>query len=515
MKNKIIIVAAVLLGVLLSANFAAAQSCPSLTSVDGTAVTFVGELTDTGGDSYTLAWFEYGKTRSYGQKTSEQTLTETGLYCTTVSNLSPCTTYNYRAVAKNTAGTSYGENKTFTTTCDSTTVSLKANGYDSSVTIPYNNSADLSWTSYNANYCSASGDWSGTKSLSGSQTTGALTSSKTYTIACTGPAGSISDSVTVNVSGQTYNSPSVNIRANGYDGYITIPYNDSVNLSWTSDNANYCYASGDWSGTKNLNSSQTTGTLTSSKTYTITCSGSGGSVSDSVTVNVSTQTYADFSVNKTVRNLSKGTFYLESVNAEPGEVLNFRIAVKAGSDPLYSLVVRDTLPSGLVYVGDLRVDNVLTSGNILTGLNIGSLSAYQEKVVTFRADVAGSESFTFGQTQLTNTASVTSGSVSRSNSVSSGSVSRSDIATVSVTRAVVAGAATAVSTGLTNNIFLDSFFLPLMISLLIVWLLKSRIIKFEEWLDLRKKEYQIYKSKKILQLKIAKIKTRELFQRII
>jgi uncharacterized repeat protein (TIGR01451 family) len=428
MKNNIIIVAAVLLGVLFSANFATAQSCPSLTSVDGTAVTFVGELTDTGGDSYTLAWFEYGKTKSYGQKTSEQNLTQTGLYCTTISNLSPCTTYNYRAVAKNTAGTSYGENKTFTTTCDSATVSLKANGYDGSVTIPYNNSADLSWTSYNANYCSASGDWSGTKSLSGSQTTG---------------------------------------------------------------------------------------TLTSSKTYTITCSGSGGSISDSVTVNVSAQTYADFSVNKTVRNLSKGTFYLESVNAEPGEVLNFRIAVKAGSDPLYNLVVKDTLPSGLVYVDDLRIDNVLTSGNILTGLNIGSLSAYQEKVITFRADVAGSDSFAFGQTQLTNTVSVTSGSLSRSDYVSSGAVSRSDIASVSVNKAAVAGAATAVSTGLTNNIFLDSFFLPLIISLLIVWLLKSRIIRFEEWLDLRKKDYQVYKSKKILQLKIAKIKTRELFQRII
>ena len=428
MKNNIIVIAAVLLGTLLSFNFASAQSCPSLTSVDGTAVNFVGELTDTGGDSYTITWFEYGKTKSYGQKTSEQTLTQTGLYCITVSNLSPCTIYNYRAVAKNTAGTSYGENKTFTTTCDSSAVSIRANGYDGYVTIPYNNSADLSWTSYNANYCYASGDWSGTKSLSGSQITGILTSSKTYTI---------------------------------------------------------------------------------------TCTGSGGSISDSVIVNVSGQTYADFSVYKTVRNLSKGTVYSDLAYADPGEVLNFRIAVKAGSNPLYNLVVRDTLPSGLVYIGDLRVDNILTSGNVLTGLNIGSLSAYQEKVVTFRADVAGSESFTFGQTQLTNTVSVTSGSISRSNSVSSGSISRSDIASVSVTRAAVAGAATAVSTGLTNNIFLDSFFLPLMISLLIIWLLKSRIIKFEEWLDLRKKEYQIYKSKKILQLKIAKIKTRELFQRII
>jgi len=201
MKNNIIVAAAVLLGVFLSFDFALA-SCPSLTSVDGTAVTFVGELTDTGGDSYTIAWFEYGKTKSYGQKTSEQTLTQTGLYCLSVSNLSSCTTYNYRAVAKNTAGTSYGENKTFTTTCDSASVNIRANGYDDSVTISYNNSANLTWTSYNADYCYASGDWSGTKSLSGSQSTGSLTSSKTYTITCTGSGGSVSDWVTVNVGSQ-------------------------------------------------------------------------------------------------------------------------------------------------------------------------------------------------------------------------------------------------------------------------------------------------------------------------
>jgi len=415
--TKTVIFSVILSAASMTAVYFALASCPSFTSVDGTTVTFVGELTDRVRDNYTIAWFEYGQTKSYGQKTSEQTLTQRGLYCFTVSNLSPCAIYNYRAVTKNTAGTSYSENKTFITTCNSTTVNIRANGYDSSVTIPYNNSADLSWTSYNTNYCYASGDWSGTKSLSGSQTTGSLTSSKTYTITCTGPSGSISDSVTVNVS---------------------------------------------------------------------------------------TQTYADFSVYETIRNLSDGTAFSDSIYADPNEVLNFRIVVKAGSDSLYNLVVRDTLPSGLVYIGDLRVDNILTSGNILTGLNIGSLSAYQEKTITFRADVAGSESFIFGQTQLTNTVSVTSGSISRS-----------DIASISVTKTAVAGAATAVSTGLTNNIFLDSFFLPLIISLLIIWFFKSRIIKFEEWLDLRKKEYQIYKSKKILQLKIVKIKTRELFQRII
>ncbi|MDI6916113.1 MAG: hypothetical protein QMC95_18210, partial [Desulfitobacteriaceae bacterium] len=69
---------------------------------------------------------------------------------------------------------------------------------------------------------------------------------------------------------------------------------------------------------------------------------------------------------------------------------------------------------------------------------------------------------------------------------------------------------TAVPTGLTNNLFLDSFFLPLIISLIIIFLFRSHLIKWEEWLDKRKKEYRNYKVKKLLQFKIAKIRLKGL-----
>jgi len=39
-----------------------------------------------------------------------------GIYCLTVSDLSPSTTYYYRAGARNAAGVSYGDVKSFTTT---------------------------------------------------------------------------------------------------------------------------------------------------------------------------------------------------------------------------------------------------------------------------------------------------------------------------------------------------------------------------------------------------------------
>ena len=394
--------------------FALAENCPSRTTVKGTMVTFVGELTDTGGDGASSVWFEYGRTTSYSDKTIKKDLSQPGFYCITVSGLLPSTTYNYRAAAKNSAGTAYGENMTFTTTEET----------------------------------------------------------------------------------------AVNIKANDSDGPITIPYNSSATLTWTSSNASSCYASGAWSGSKSISGSQSTGSLTSSKTYTITCEGPRGSDSDSVRINIESEVSSDFFVRKTVRNFSRGTSYDDLVQASPGEMLTFGVVIFAGKDPLYDVTVKDSLPAGLLYRGDLRVDNVLTSGDIFDGLNIGHIPAAGMKTVTFRADVAGEVSFSFGQTKLINSVEV-----------SSRNGSGSDTAEVIVSKTAVAGAATNVPTGWTNNLFLDSFFLPLSASLFVIWLLKARILRIEEWLDARNKKYQEYKSKKVLKLKIAKIKFREAINR--
>jgi hypothetical protein len=76
-------------------------------------------------------------------------------------------------------------------------VDIKANGSDGPININWNTSANLSWTSANVSSCNASGDWSGGKSLSGSESIGNLTNPRTYnyTLTCTG--GSASDNVQV------------------------------------------------------------------------------------------------------------------------------------------------------------------------------------------------------------------------------------------------------------------------------------------------------------------------------
>ena len=89
-----------------------------------------------------------------------------------------------------------------TQVCPAPTVDIKANNSNGPVTIPYNTATTLSWTSTNTTSCTASSTpsgWSGSKAITGSESTGNLTAQKTFTLSCTGLGGTISDSVTVNV----------------------------------------------------------------------------------------------------------------------------------------------------------------------------------------------------------------------------------------------------------------------------------------------------------------------------
>ncbi len=66
-------------------------------------------------------------------------------------------------------------------------------------TITAGQSATLSWSSTNTTSCTASGAWSGTLATSGSQSTGALSQTSTYNIACSGTGGTITATTAVTV----------------------------------------------------------------------------------------------------------------------------------------------------------------------------------------------------------------------------------------------------------------------------------------------------------------------------
>jgi len=143
-------------------------------------------------------------------------------------------------------------------------------------------SSTLSWTSTNATDCVASGDWSGSKLISGKEVVSLLQTS-TYRLTCTGQGGSGSDSVTITVTSPTFlPAPTVQISANP----VSITSGNSSTLSWTaSDGVSSCTASGAWEGFKVLSGSEPVSPPTTS-TYTLTCTGQGGSGSDSVTITV-------------------------------------------------------------------------------------------------------------------------------------------------------------------------------------------------------------------------------------
>jgi hypothetical protein len=71
----------------------------------------------------------------------------------------------------------------------------------------------LTWQSTDATSCSAAGAWSGAEPTSGSQTTGALTATSTYTLSCSGAAGTTLQSTTVAVTAATPGSATLNWSA--------------------------------------------------------------------------------------------------------------------------------------------------------------------------------------------------------------------------------------------------------------------------------------------------------------
>jgi len=81
--------------------------------------------------------------------------------------------------------------------------------------------------------------------------------------------------------------PSVNIAA----APISVPYNSSAVLHWTSSNANYCTASASpynyqWKSGVNLNGNKSINNLTKTTAFSITCTGHCGTTTDSATVYV-------------------------------------------------------------------------------------------------------------------------------------------------------------------------------------------------------------------------------------
>lgn len=309
----------------------------------------------------------------------------------------------------------------------------------------------------------------------------------------------LSVGLTANPSSSCYSLNNVNLTA-------------SVSGSATGQIVYYfdCTNNGSWEKTITDNSSSYTAynlcNYSSPGIYTakVRVDRQGLSSENTTQINTSYCTNNNLTVDNLVRNISDGTSLADSVSADPNDAVLFSIQVTAGNYSTPEVFVKDILPENIkVKSNSLKVDGNSVTGDIISGLNIGRFSANQSKTITFEADISSSDKFEFGENQMINSALAYTSQTSNS-----------DSAKVIVNKKSVLGAATGISTGLTNNIFLDSFLLPLMVALLAVWLFRSRIVFLQKWLDSRKKKYREYQTDKMLKLKIGQIKFREWFKKI-
>lgn len=140
-----------------------------------------------------------------------------------------------------------------------------------------------------ATYCSA--NWTSSTAISGSQVVTPTGNPQTYSITCYGAnnaSGFASISVPMVANSCVAPPASVDVKANGSDGPITVSSGNSATLSWSGANiSSPCSAW--WTSSTGTSGSNLISNIVSTTNFPISCppTAGGSDVSDSVTVNVS------------------------------------------------------------------------------------------------------------------------------------------------------------------------------------------------------------------------------------
>ena len=198
-------------------------------------------------------------------------------------------------------------------------------------------SVTLSWSSTNAESCTANGGWSGSKGTSGSATVGPISATKEFGLVCKSSSGEARRVITIIVpsvyvppvqpayqqmptfigpleeippaagsksqgSAKTVKPPAKKLAVAGPRAEITptvsppiisfsadtaLAAGDSTTLLWAVSNADSCTALGNWIGTRGLSGSESTGSIKDDATYVLICKGKGGEASKTIKIAVS------------------------------------------------------------------------------------------------------------------------------------------------------------------------------------------------------------------------------------
>jgi hypothetical protein len=104
--------------------------------------------------------------------------------------------------------------------------------------------------------------------------------------------------------------PTVSLTANP----TSVNSGSASTLSWSSTNAASCTASGDWSGSKATNGTQSTGNLTAAKNYTLTCTGDGGTAQSTATVSINSPQFTCSGTHTICEDFSSGASNFTTTN---------------------------------------------------------------------------------------------------------------------------------------------------------------------------------------------------------
>ncbi len=390
-----------------------------------------GELSNLGGRTSATIWFEYGLNSSYGSKTNSQTMTNNGTFQATLSNLNPCTLYHYRAVGDNGNGAVYGIDRTFSTLCSTNELRVSLEA------IPYSGPSPLNNVDLKADVA------------------GKQAGDVRYWFDCKND-GTWDRELTM------YQGPS---------------------SSYTSDNlCNYATA-----GTYTAKVRVERLGLSAESTATITVTGNQivAPVSGQYTLNVQ----------KTVQNITSNGLFADSVNANFGDEVVYKIVITSSGQVLApSVYVKDAMPSGKIYLGGLTIEGVSDGRSIIDGILLGDIPTGATKTITYRAKVKTQEFFNYGVNNSINSVLVYNTGLSIS-----------DTATVAVVKKTVAGAATDVNTGIVDTLF-GSLILPLGLAALLLFLFKSQLLGLDKITIERKAEVDNFRAQKRLKRLIGKRK---------
>jgi len=219
-------------------------------------------------------------------------------------------------------------------------------------------STTLNWSTLNADSCTASGAWSGSRATSGSSSFGPLNATTTYTLSCTGSGGTTTGTATVQV---VASGPTISFSASP----ATVSPNGTSVLSWSASNATSCTASGAWSGTKSTSGTQSVGPLSASATYTLSCTGSGGTNQRSASVTVQDQSQTN---NFQARCAGAGV--LQCVGFDSSADFSSSLAFPSGDGQVRPVLDPNVKASGN---GAMRFDIPSNSGANSSGYWLGSL----------------------------------------------------------------------------------------------------------------------------------------------